>query len=98
MNNNNTNKPILAITISALYLTVVILSFVIMLISADDTAMSGIFLVLATIPWVFLLTQLQNIFQLDSPLLNGIFLLAGGTVNTLILYKLLAWATSRKKS
>jgi len=97
MNNSNIKKPVLAITVSALYLTVVILSFGIMLISADDTAMSGIFLALATIPWPFLLTQLQNIFELESPLLNGIFLLAGGTVNALILYKLIAWATSRKK-
>jgi hypothetical protein len=97
MNNSNTNKPVLAITISALYLTVVILSFIIMLISADDTAMSGIFLVLTTIPWPFLLTQIQNIFHVDSPLLNGIFLLAGGTLNALILYKLIVWATSRKK-
>ena len=97
MSNNNTNKPVLAITVSALYLTVVILSFVILLISADDTAMSGIFLVLATIPWPFLLTQLQHVFQVESPLLNGIFLLAGGTVNALILYKLVVWATSRKK-
>ncbi len=98
MSNSNKKKSVLATTTAAFYLTVVILSFVVMLISADDTSMSGIFLVFVTIPWPFLLTPLQEFFQFDSPLLNGIFLLAGGTVNALILYKLLVWAISRKKS
>ncbi len=87
-----------ATTTAALYLTVVILSFAIMLFSAEGTAMSGIFLSFITILWLFLLLQLQGILQFESPVFKGVFLLAGGIVNTLILYKLLVWATSRKES
>ena len=77
--------------LAGIYLLAVIAAFFLMLATLRSTAMSGIFLVLATLPWPMVLDQLQNFFQLDSALFNGLFLLAGGVVNSFLLYKMFSF-------
>ncbi len=84
-----------AVIITSLYLLSVAASFLIMLMTADDTAMSGIFLVLATLPWSILLTWLQDTFQFNSMVFNGLFLVAGGVLNSFILYKIISFIAGR---
>ena len=97
IDNNRGKISKAAVIISSLYLLAVVASFVIMLMTADDTPMSGIFLVLVTMPWSPLLSWIQNSFQLDSVAFNSLFLLAGGTVNSFILYKLIAFSAGKLK-
>ena len=77
----------------------VIAAFVILLVTAADTAMSGIFLFMITAPWSLLLSWLLNLVQSNpAPLVNGIFLLVGGAVvNTYILHKLISLAAHKIK-
>jgi len=84
-----------AVIITSLYLLSVAASFLIMLMTADDTAMSGIFLVLATLPWSILLTWLQDAFQFSSMAFNGLFMVAGGVLNSFILYKIISFIAGR---
>jgi hypothetical protein len=99
MNLSNTKNiiPITAVIITSLYLSAVAASFIIMLMTADDTPMSGIFLVMVTLPWSILLTWIQSALHLDSipMMLNGLFLLAGGLVNSFVLYKIISFIAGR---
>ncbi len=81
-----------AIIISSLYLAVVAASLLIMWMTVDETAMSGIFLVLLTLPWSFLLTWVQDLLPVDGLIFNALFLVSGGLVNTAILYKVISFA------
>ncbi len=93
---NKTSKA--AILITSLYLSAVIASFIVMLVTAADTPMSGIFLIMITAPWSLLLSGLLNIVHLSpTPLINGLFLLIGGAGNSYILYKLISIAAYRFK-
>ena len=96
MNTNNTSRA--GLTVALLYLLVVIASFIIMLATQIDTPMSGIFLVMVTPPWALALGALQKVFHTDSTLFAGLFLLAGGAVNAVVLYKITALITSRFKN
>jgi hypothetical protein len=93
--NNASKTSTVAVIITSLYLLSVAASFLIMLMTADDTAMSGIFLVLATLPWSILLTWLQDTFQFNSMVFNGLFLVAGGVLNSFILYKIISFIAGR---
>jgi hypothetical protein len=97
LGNTKNKTSTTAVIITSLYLLAVAASFIIMLMTADDTAMSRIFLVLVTLPWSILLTWIQGALHLDSiPLmLNGLFLLAGGLLNSFILYKLISFIAGR---
>lgn len=94
---SKSNKSRAAVLITSLYLLAVAASFVIMLMTAADTPMSGIFLVMLTLPWSIMLSWIQGALHLDSmPLmLNGLFLLAGGLVNSFVLYKLISFIAGR---
>jgi len=85
----------IAAIISSLYLLTVAASFIIMLMTAEDTAMSGIFLILVTLPWSFSLTWAQDTFVLNATGFNGIFLAAGGVFNSFILYKVISSIAGR---
>jgi len=76
------------VIVTGLYLLAVMVSFLIMFATVDDTAMSGIFLIFITMPWSLVLTWIQNILQFDSTMVNALFLLAGGLFNSFIIYKL----------
>ena len=95
LNNNTSKTSTVAVIITSLYLLSVAASFFIMLMTADDTAMSGIFLVLATLPWPILLTWLQDTFQFNSMAFNGLFMVAGGVLNSFILYKIISFIAGR---
>jgi len=84
-----------AIVIASLYMAAVVASFVIMLTTQQDTPMSGIFLVMLTPPWALALGALQKLFHTDSSLVAGLFLLAGGAVNSAILYRITAFIADR---
>jgi hypothetical protein len=72
-------------------------SLAIMLMTADDTPMSGIFLVLFTIPWSFVLSWLQSVLHFEDIAFATLFLVTGGVLNSLILYKFLSLLTGRVK-
>jgi hypothetical protein len=84
-----------ALIIAGLYMLVVFAAFIVMLATSSDTTMSGIFLVMLTPPWPLALGALQKIFQTDSNLFAGLFLLAGGAVNSAVLYRIIAFIASR---
>jgi hypothetical protein len=79
-------KSRIALVISISYLLLVLLSFGIMLATLDSTPMAGIFLVILTQPWPIILGNLQDGSGGNHTLLNGLFLLAGGLLNGLLLY------------
>jgi len=85
----------LAASLTSLYVAIVISSAVIMFISAENTAMSGIFLVAVTLPWSFILTWILNTFHLGPMGNEGLFLVAGGLVNSVILYKFIWFVSGR---
>ena len=97
INQSKSNKSRAAVLITSLYPLAVAASLIIMLMTAEDTPMPGIFLVMVTLPWSILLTWIQGALHLDSiPLtLNGLFLLAGGLVNSFVLYKLISFIAGR---
>jgi len=84
-------KSTAAVIITFLYLLAVATSFIIILITADDIPMSGIFLILVTLPWSFILTWIQDSLHLSSMGFNGLFLVTGGLLNSFILFKLISF-------
>jgi hypothetical protein len=86
-----------AVIITSLYLLAVSASFIIMLMTVSTTPMSGIFLIMVTLPWTFALSMIQNMLHLDSILFNGLFLTAGGIINSCILYKLISFIVKIRK-
>ena len=50
---------------------------------------------MVTPPWALALGAVQKMLHSDSSLFAGLFLLAGGTVNAAILYKIVAVAVHR---
>ncbi len=86
-----------AIAITSLYLLALIASLLVMFTTTGDTSMSGIFLVVVSIPWPMVLTQIQNALALDSMLFNTLFLIGGGLLNALIIYKLISFIANRSK-
>jgi hypothetical protein len=92
---NNKGKSKAALVIAGLYMLVVVAAFIVMLATSSDTAMSGIFLVMLTPPWPLALGALQKILQTDSSLFASLFLLAGGAVNSAVLYRIIALVAAR---
>ncbi len=90
-----TSKAVVVAT--GLYLLVVLASLLIMLTTVDDTPMSGIVLILVTMPWSLLLTRIQGLLSFDSMMLNTLFLVAGGLLNSVILYKLFSFIMNKFK-
>ena len=88
-----------AVIVTSLYLLAVVVSLVIMVLTVDDTAMSGIFLVLVTMPWSFALMWLQDTMALpgNAMFLQASLLTVGGLFNGFILYKIISFITCRFK-
>jgi len=84
-----------SVIIISLYLVAVTAALVVMLLTVDDTPMSGIFLVFLTFPWSLLLNRIQDVFHVSSALFNGLFLYAGGLINGGILYTVLSFLSAR---
>ena len=82
-----------AIVVTSLYLSAFIVSLAIMFMTKDDTAMSGIFLVLVTMPWALVLSWIQEALHFDSITITNLLLVAGGLMNSVILYKVISFLT-----
>ena len=78
----------IAVAITILYLLALSASLVIMILTVDDTPMSGIFLVMVTMPWSFLLGWIKDLLQIESLLVTTIFLVSCGLLNSFILYSM----------
>ena len=87
-----------AIVVTSLYLSAVIVSLAAMFMTKDNTAMSGIFLVLVTMPWSLLLSWIQEALHFDSIKITTFLLVAGGLMNSIILYKVISFLTGKFKS
>jgi hypothetical protein len=88
----------LAVSLSALYLLVIIASLVMMLITEGDTSMSAIYLVMVTMPWAMVLSPVQKLLQIDSMIFATVFLVIGGIFNTTVLYHMLSFVTGGYRS
>ena len=86
-----------AIVVTSLYLSAFIVSLAIMFMTKDDTAMSGIFLVLVTMPWSLALSWIQKVLHFDSMAISTLLLVAGGLMNSVILYKVISRLTGKFK-
>jgi hypothetical protein len=71
--------------VAIIYLLLVLAAFVIMVATMDSTPVSGIILVLLTLPWSALLDALEA-GDGASPLTSGLLLVGGGLVNALLIY------------
>ena len=87
-----------AVVVTSLYLSAVIISLAVMFMTKDNTAMSGIFLVLVTMPWSLLLSWIQEALHFDSITITTFLLVAGGLMNSIILYKVISFLTGKFKS
>ena len=83
----------IAVGVTILYLIALAASLVVMVMTVDDTAMSGIFLVMVTMPWAMALGWLKDLLQIDSMLFTTVFLVSGGLLNSFILYKMTSFVT-----
>ena len=86
-----------AIVVTSLYLSAVMVSLVVMFMTKDDTAMSGIFLVLVAMPWPLVLSWTQEALHFNSITITTSFLVAGGLLNSVILYKVILLLTGKPK-
>ena len=87
-----------AIVVTSLYLSAVIVSVAGMFMTKDDTAMSGIFLVIVTMPWSLALSWIQKALHFDSIAMTTSLLVAGGLMNSVILYKFISFLKGKFKS
>ena len=87
-----------AIVVTSLYLSAVIVSVAVMFMTKDDTAMSGLFLVMVTMPWSLALSWIQKALHFDSITMTTLLLVTGGLMNSVILYKLISFLTGKFKS
>ena len=87
-----------AIVVTSLYLSAVIVSLAVMFMTKDDTAMSGIFLVLVTMPWSLALSWIQEALHFNSITITTLLLVAGGLMNSVILYKVISFLTGKGTS
>jgi len=55
--------------------------------------MSGIFLVLVTMPWSLVLSWILKVLHFDSVTMTTLLLVAGGLLNSIILYKIISLLT-----
>lgn len=86
-----------AVVVTSLYLSAVIVSLAVMFITKNNTAMSGIFLVLVTMPWSLLLSWIQEALHSNSITITTLLLVAGGLMNSIILYKVVSFLTGKFK-
>jgi len=87
----------LAVICTSLYLIALVASVIVMFATSADTAMSGVFLVMVSMPWTLLLSWLSTLFTIDSMVFSALFLVAGGLVNSVILYAMLSFVTGGYK-
>ncbi len=85
-----------ALILTGLYLLFVISSCCVLLITSPDDSLAGKYLFMLTMPWSFFLNGLAGSLHIESPLLTMAFMLAGGLVNGLIIYKTASYLLSRK--
>ena len=86
-----------AVVVTSLYLSAFIVSLVVMFMPKDDTPMSGIFLVLVTLPWSLLLSWIQEALHSNSMTITILLLMVGGLMNSVILYKVISFLTGKFK-
>ena len=60
-----------AVVVTFLYLLTVVASLIIMLMTKDDTPMSGIFLIMVTMPWAWYYRGFKKFFILIQHLVSG---------------------------
>jgi hypothetical protein len=86
-----------AVVVTSLYLSAFMVSLAVMFMTKDDAAMSGIFLVLVTLPWSLLLSWIQEALHSNSITITTLLLVAGGLMNSVILYKVISFLTGKFK-
>ena len=86
-----------AVVVTSLYLSAFMVSLAVMFMTKDDAAMPGIFLVLVTLPWSLLLSWIQEALHSNSITITTLLLVAGGLMNSIILYKVISFLTGKFK-
>ena len=91
------NKPSsrIAVVLTALYLLVVFAALALLLLAGKSDALAGIYFILVTFPWPSVLMWVTRTFHMDSMVFNTLFLLLGGLINGLVIYKVVAFLSSK---
>jgi len=80
-----------AITLTVIYLLLVVAAFSVMLMAKQDESLAGIYVVIVVMPWTLLLTWISDISGIDSITFNTVFLAVGCILNAIILYSLVSF-------
>lgn len=79
-------KSITAITLTVIYLLLVVAAFTVLFMAMQDESLAGIFVALVAMPWTILLTWLVDNLGIDSIVFNTIFLALCCMLNAFIIY------------
>lgn len=85
------NKSKTAITLTVIYLLLVVAAFSLMFMAKQDESLAGIYVVLVAMPWTILLSWFTDSLGVDSITFNTVFLAVGCTLNAIILYSLVSF-------
>lgn len=86
-----------AIVATTIYMILVVASFAVMFLANKDDSLSGIFVILISMPWSFLLTWITGISGIDSMLFNTLFLVLFSLLNATIIYKFISFFSRRSR-
>jgi len=91
-------KSTTAITLTVIYLLLVVASFSVMFMAKQDESLAGIFVALVAMPWTILLTWLVDSLGIDSIVFNTIFLALCCMLNAFIIYFTVSFLARRFRS
>lgn len=82
----STKKSKIAITLTVIYLLLVVAAFAVLFAAQQDDSLAGIFVVMVAMPWSIFLTWLTETLSIESMAFNTVFLAVGCYLNAVILY------------
>jgi hypothetical protein len=84
-----------AVVLTVLYLLVVAVALALLLLAGPNDSLAGIYFILVPFPWSSVLMWVTRTFHLDSMVFNSLFLLAGGLINGLVIYKVVSFLSAK---
>lgn len=87
----------LAVVLTGVYVLFGIFALAVAVTTAQETPLAAIFLVLAALPWGFVLTRIVDATGIQSLIFNYAFMAAGIAVNAALLYGVISWIHSKRR-
>ena len=94
----NRKKSKTAITLTVIYLLLVVAAFTVMFLAKPGESLSGIFVILVAMPWSMLLTWFTDTLGIDSIVLNTVFLALCCILNAVIIHFMVSFIARRFSS